>query len=224
MQTPQKLTTDLTAENLTAIRGGRVLFRDLSFRVEAGRALCVEGANGAGKTSLLRMLAGFLVPASGKIRFGDGEDGEERGKRVGWLGHQDAVKPQMTVRESLSFFAQLYRSDGNVEDAMEAVGLSRLASLPGQYLSAGQKKRVALARLKLCGRPLWLMDEPLASLDVAGKTIAADLIAAHCASGGVAIVATHETLGIGCDRIQIPPPPAGGGNSIERSEIELGEG
>lgn len=189
------------ATALTAIRGGRVLFRELSFRVEAGRVLCIEGANGAGKTSLLRMIAGFLAPASGAIRIGDIEDVDERGKQVAWLGHHDAVKPQMSVREALSFFAQLYRSESNVEDAMEAVGLTRLADLPGQYLSAGQKKRVALARLKLCGRPLWLMDEPLASLDTAGKKIAADLITAHCVGGGIAIVATHEPLGIDCERL-----------------------
>jgi heme exporter protein A len=191
----------LSVENLTAIRGGRVLFRDLSIRVEAGRVLCVEGANGAGKTSLLRMIAGFLAPAEGAIRIGDIEDADERGKLVGWLGHHDAVKPQMTVREALLFFAQLYRRETNVEAAMEVVGLARLADLPGQYLSAGQKKRVALARLNLSGRPLWLMDEPLASLDVAGKKIAADLIAAHCASGGIAIIATHEPLGIECERL-----------------------
>jgi heme exporter protein A len=107
----------------------------------------------------------------------------------------------MSVRETLSFFAQLYRSESNVEEAMEAIGLTRLADLPGQYLSAGQKKRVALARLKLSGRPLWLMDEPLASLDAAGKKVAADLITAHCAGGGIAIVATHEPLGIDCERL-----------------------
>ena len=191
----------LSIEKLTAIRGGRVLFRDLSFRVEAGQALCIEGANGVGKTSLLRMLAGFLAPAAGTVRLGDIEEAEERGKLVGWLGHQDAVKAQMTVRETLAFFAQLYRGEGDIDEAMEVVGLSRLADLPGQYLSAGQKKRVALARLKLCGRPLWLMDEPLASLDIKGKKIAADLIAAHCASGGIAIVATHEPLGIACERL-----------------------
>jgi heme exporter protein A len=189
----------LEASHLTLVRGGRMLFRDLSFSVEAGRALCVEGANGAGKTSLLRMLAGFLAPASGTIRFGDVSDGEERGKRVGWLGHHDAVKPQMSVRETLAFFARLY--GGEMGDALDAVGLARLADLPGQYLSAGQKKRVALARLKICGRPLWLMDEPLASLDAAGKKIAADLVAAHCAGGGIAVVATHEPLGIDCERL-----------------------
>jgi heme exporter protein A len=188
------------ASALTAIRGGRVLFRDLGFRVEAGSALCIEGANGVGKTSLLRMIAGFLSPALGMIRIGDVADADERGKQVGWLGHHDAVKPQMTVRENLVFFARLY-GGVNVETAMAQVGLTRLADLPGQYLSAGQKKRVALARLALSARPLWLLDEPLASLDTAGKKIAADLIAAHCASGGIAIVATHEPLGIACERL-----------------------
>ncbi len=191
----------LSIEKLTAIRGGRMLFRDLSFRVEARQALCIEGANGVGKTSLLRILAGFLAPATGTVRFGDLEEAEERGKFVGWLGHQDATKAQMTVRETLSFFAQLCRGEGDIDEAVEAVGLSRLVDLPGQYLSAGQKKRVALARLKLCGRPLWLMDEPLASLDVEGKKIAADLIATHCAGGGIAIVATHEPLGIAYERL-----------------------
>jgi heme exporter protein A len=193
-------------ENLTAIRGGRVLFRDLSFRVEAGGVLCIEGANGVGKTSLLRTIAGFLAPAEGAIRLrtDDGEvvSGEERGKFVGWLGHHDAIKPQMTVRETLSFYARLHGA-GDVAGAMEAVGLMRLAELPGQYLSAGQKKRVALARLKLCGRPLWLMDEPLASLDAVGKKIAAAMIGAHCVSGGIAIVATHEPLGIACERLAL---------------------
>ena len=193
------------ANSLTAIRGGRRLFRDLSFCVAADKTLCIEGANGVGKTSLLRMIAGLLTPTEGAIRLrtdvGEVTDGEERGKYAGWLGHRDAVKPQMTVRETLSFFTRLCLSDGNVDEAMEAVGLSRLADLQGQYLSAGQKKRVALARLKLCGRSLWLMDEPLASLDMVGKKIAADLIAAHCASGGIAIVATHEPLGIDCERL-----------------------
>ena len=190
---------------MTVIRGGRVVFRDLGFSVERGNALCVEGANGAGKTSLLRTLAGFLAPAAGNIRLRtDGReisDSEERGRLVGWLGHHDAVKPQMSVRETLRFFAQLYRGEGNIDEAMEGVGLARLADLPGQYLSAGQKKRVALARLLVSKRLLWLMDEPLASLDAAGKAMAAHLVAAHCAAGGIAVVATHEALGIDCERL-----------------------
>ena len=197
--------SELIVENLTCVRGGRNLFRGLSFGVAQGRALCVEGANGAGKTSLLRMLAGFLSPIEGTIhlRTQSGEilDGEERGKFAGWLGHHDGVKAQMTVRETLVFFTRLYGANPDIGGALEAVGLARLADLPGQYLSAGQKKRVALARLKLSGRPLWLMDEPLASLDVAGKTIAAGLVSAHCAGGGIAVIATHEPLGIDCERL-----------------------
>ena len=179
-----------------------MLFRSLSFKVAAGSALSVEGANGAGKTSLLRMIAGFLEPASGTIRYGDVADGEERGKQVGWLGHYDAVKPQMSVRETLSFHARL-QGAAAVGEALEKLDLARLAGLPGRYLSAGQKKRVALARLVVARRPLWLMDEPLASLDSAGKVLAAALVAEHCASGGIALVATHEPLGIDCDRLVI---------------------
>jgi heme exporter protein A len=197
--------TRLIAENLTCLRSGRIVFRDLSFRVEAGTVLSVEGANGAGKTSLLRLVAGFLTPSSGTVRLqtngGDVSDPEERGKFAGWLGHHDAVKAQMAVREMLQFFARLYGNPGSVDSALDATGLARLAELPGQYLSAGQKKRVALARLTLSNRPLWLMDEPLASLDQAGKKIAADLIATHCAGGGIAVVATHEPLGIACERL-----------------------
>ena len=167
--------------------------------------LSVEGANGAGKTSLLRMIAGFLAPTEGTIALQTNgaiiADGEERGKHVGWLGHHDAVKPQMSVRETLQFYASLYGSGGLFDSALDAAGLARLADLPGQYLSAGQKKRVSLARLLVCGRPLWLMDEPLASLDTAGKKIAAGLVEAHCAAGGIAIVATHEPLGIDCERL-----------------------
>lgn len=184
-----------------------MLFRDLSFRIEAGGALSVEGPNGAGKTSLLRLIAGFLAPLDGRILIRAGgadiEDAEERGKFVGWLGHADAIKPQMRVRETLAFYACLYRGRATVDAAMDAVGLAPLADLPGQYLSAGQRKRVALARLWLCGRPLWLIDEPLASLDASGKRIAAKMIAEHCEGGGIALVATHETLGLDCARLTL---------------------
>jgi len=183
------------------------VFRDLSFSVENGKALCVEGANGAGKTSLLRVLAGFVSPMAGDIHLqidgGKISDPEQRGDFVGWLGHQDAVKPQMSVREVLQFYAALYGSGGAIDSALDAAGLTRLSDLPGQYLSAGQKKRVSLARLLVCKRPLWLMDEPLASLDTAGKKIAAGLIEAHCAAGGIAVVATHEALGIDCERLAL---------------------
>jgi heme exporter protein A len=199
--------SSLDVSNLACARGNRAVFSGLGFRLEAGRALAVEGANGAGKSSLLRMLAGFLTPLAGAIRITakDGAviaDGEERAQLVGWLGHQDGVKPQLTALENLSFYAQLYaRGDADLMHALDEVGLSRARDLPGQYLSAGMKKRLALARLKLAARPLWLMDEPLAALDAKAKALAAEMIRGHCAGGGMAIAATHEALGVDCEKL-----------------------
>ncbi|HEY1708974.1 MAG TPA: heme ABC exporter ATP-binding protein CcmA [Rhizomicrobium sp.] len=200
----------LTVDRLTCIRGGRLVFRDLSFELAHGQALALEGANGAGKTSLLRMLAGFLAPVAGKVVLHQDDtqiaEGETRAKRIGWLGHLDAAKPQMRVGEVLQFFARFYdasASESDITAALEVVGLVRLADLPCQYLSAGQKKRLALARLRLCARPLWLMDEPLAALDAAGKTLAAAMISAHCKDGGMAVIATHEPLGIASERLPL---------------------
>lgn len=190
----------LTAENLTCVRGERRVFTDLEFQVAGGEALVVEGANGAGKTSLLRLIAGFLAPASGsitlKIDQGLISDGEERGRHVGWLGHQDAIKPQLNVAEQLEFFAQLYGTRGASAPALERVGLVRQRELPCRYLSAGQKKRLGLARLMLSNRSLWLLDEPFAALDTAGRALAGELMRAHCASGGILVAATHDVLGL----------------------------
>jgi heme exporter protein A len=201
------LSAFLEASSLTCLRGGRLVFRDLEFSVSAGQVLSLEGPNGAGKTSLLRMIAGFLPPAAGTIRLrGDGADitdDEERGKFIGWLGHHDAAKPQLTPRETLTFFSRLYGVAGAIDEALDTVGLSRASDLPCQYLSAGQKKRLALARLKLSNRPVWLLDEPLAALDTDGKTLAANLVKAHCASRGIVIAATHEALGIDGARLQL---------------------
>jgi heme exporter protein A len=199
----------LAVEGVTCIRGERVLFRDLSFTVSAGEALAIEGRNGVGKTSLLRMIAGFIMPAAGTIKLGVSggvSEPEERGKRIGWLGHQDGAKPQLTPFEVLTFFARLYGGAADVTAAIAAAGLERGATLPCQYLSAGQKKRLALARLQIGQRPLWLLDEPLAALDSEGKKFAADLIAAHCASGGIALAATHEPLGTACTRLALGAP------------------
>jgi heme exporter protein A len=197
----------LQAEDITCIRGGRLVFRDVSFRVGAGEALAIEGANGSGKTSLLRMIAGFIAPQSGMVSLSnDGaliSDGEERGKFVGWLGHQDGVKLQMTPVETLRFFAGLYGVVADTKAALDSVGLARAAELPCRYLSAGQKKRLALARLRMGARPLWLLDEPLAALDAQGKSLLRDMIERHCASGGMAIAATHEPLGLDCARVQL---------------------
>jgi len=196
----------LNVDGLTGIRGQRVLFRGLSFRAGAGQVLSLEGPNGVGKTSLLRMIAGFLAPAAGTISLGGAQDAEGRGRLVGWLGHHDAAKPQLSPREVLAFYAGLYRIAGDIDAALDAVGLRAIADLPCQYLSAGQKKRLALARLKLLRRPVWLLDEPLAALDAAGKALAAEFLSAHAKDGGIAIAATHEPLGIACEKLQLGSP------------------
>jgi heme exporter protein A len=199
----------VSAANLTCIRGQRALFRDLSFSVPAGQVLTVEGPNGSGKTTLLRMIAGFVQPAAGTIVLDgthDTFDPDERGRQIGWLGHQDGAKSQLTPTEILTFFAQLYENPADVHAALESAGLARCANLPCQYLSAGQKKRLALARLGLTKRPLWLLDEPLAALDAQGKTFAGALVAGHCSAGGIAIIATHEPLALAGGRLTLVTP------------------
>jgi len=190
----------LTADKLACVRGDRRIFTDLDFQVAAGEALVVEGANGAGKTSLLRLIAGFLTPASGDIVLntdkGAINEGEERGRYLGWLGHQDAIKPQLSVGEQLEFFARLYGMQDAILPVLDRVGIARQRELPCRYLSAGQKKRLGLARLLLSGRGLWLLDEPFAALDTAGRALAADLMRSHCSAGGMVIAATHDPLGL----------------------------
>jgi heme exporter protein A len=198
--------SSLTAEKLACTRGDRTLFDALNFRVSAGQALAVEGANGAGKTSLLRLIAGFLTPVAGrvvvKIDGRENDDAEERGKSVGWLGHQDGLKPQLSVREQLDFFSSLYgrKTDSTV---LEQVGLAHQADLPCRYLSAGQRRRLGLARLLASARPLWLLDEPFAALDVSGQQLVAHLMARHCGDGGIIIAATHDPLGLGNESLKL---------------------
>ena len=197
----------LTAENLACARGDRILFEGLSFHLAAGDALAVEGANGAGKTSLLRLIAGFLSPRAGRILLdtggGESDDAEERAHAIGWLGHQDGLKPQLTVIEQLVFFARLYRAPGEAQAVLEEVGLKRQRDFPCRFLSAGQRRRLALARLVLSARPLWLLDEPFAALDSDGQALMARMMARHCAGGGMVIAATHDALGLDSKSIRL---------------------
>lgn len=185
----------LTAENVAVFRGERLVFRDLGFRVPAGGALVLAGPNGSGKSTLLRLLAGLVRPAAGAVLW-DGADAlsdlAAHGRRVAYVGHQDAVKPGLTVTENLRFAATV--SDRRIELALTALGLQPLADLPARMLSAGQKRRLALSRLILSVAPLWLLDEPTLGLDTASIERFGVLLAAHRASGGLVVAATHVPL------------------------------
>ena len=197
----------LAIDNLTVLRGNRVVLRNLSLNLTGGTVLALEGPNGSGKTTLLRAIAGLLAPAGGTITINHNgatlTDPEDRGTAIGWLGHQDGIKAQLTVAEQATFWAKVYGQAGDVTATLKRFGIAALADLRGVVLSAGQKRRLALARLTLANRPLWLLDEPLAALDTAGKALVAEAVAAKAADGGIVIAATHDPLGLDCQRLQL---------------------
>ncbi|MEJ0097600.1 MAG: heme ABC exporter ATP-binding protein CcmA [Bauldia sp.] len=184
----------LTGSDLTAVRNGRSVFSGLSFEVATGGLLAVTGANGAGKSTLLRMVAGLLPPAAGSVAL-EPAAADGIGSALHYLGHLDGLKTALTVRQNLAFWQALWGGTA-IEPALEAVGLGNLADLPAGVLSAGQRRRVALARLLIASRPLWLLDEPATSLDAAGEAMLGGLISAHLTAGGMAMVVTHRPLPI----------------------------
>lgn len=190
----------LTVRNLTLLRGGRTLAAGLNFEVRSGGALLLTGANGAGKSTLLRAIAGLFAPASGVISIsGDGiDDDEPPALQAHYLGHADALKGALSARENLEFWsAALKRRTGlDPLQALAAVNLAHVADLPVGWLSAGQKRRAALARLFVAERPLWLLDEPTNALDAASQARLAQSMAAHRAKGGMIIAATHAPVGL----------------------------
>lgn len=185
----------LVADGVAVFRGERLVFRDFSFTVPAGGALVLAGPNGSGKSTLLRLLAGLVRPAAGHVLW-DGNDAfadlATHGRRVAYLGHQDAVKPGLTVTENVRFAAAV--SGRSIDAALSAVALEALADLPARMLSAGQKRRLALSRLVLSAAPLWLLDEPTLGLDTASIQRFGTLLAAHRAGGGIVVAATHVPL------------------------------
>lgn len=195
----------LRLENLTIERGARVLFANLSARVAAGEALAVTGANGTGKTSLLRAVAGLLSPAGGQIAFEGAPDPTEA-RRAGChlLGHQDGLKGSCTAREELMFQVRWSGADAPAALAAAArLGLTRQLDLEVRRLSAGQKRRLALARLIAAPRALWLLDEPLAPLDAAGRALMGEIMAEHLARGGLIMAAIHDPLPVAARTLEI---------------------
>ena len=181
--------------DLACVRGQRLVFEGLSVSIGDGGALLLRGPNGSGKSTLLRCLAGLLRPAAGAILW-DGAavaaEPEAHRRRLRYLGHQEAVKPQLTVIENLRFGISLAGADSaKTEPALAALGIATLAGLPARYLSAGQRRRLALARLVAAPAPLWLLDEPLAGLDDAAVGLFTALVAAHRAAGGIAVLSVH---------------------------------
>jgi heme exporter protein A len=178
---------ELSVTDLSVARGGSALLSGVSFRLGAGEALVLRGPNGAGKTTLLRTVAGLQPPLAGRV--------EADPDRIAYAGHADAVKATLTVAENLVFWAEIYGTSG-IGPALEAVALKDLAGRPAQSLSAGQKRRLGLARLMVSGRPLWLLDEPTVSLDAASVGLFAAMVGAHLARRGAALLATHVDLGL----------------------------
>lgn len=187
----------LTAENLSCERGGRPVFRGLSFNVASGEALLVTGRNGAGKSSLLRMIAGLVRIAGGSLALAGGEPDSAVGEQAHYLGHLDALKPALTVAENLRFWAEFLGGPaGDIEPALDAVDLAPLAGLPAAYLSAGQRRRLSIARLVAVKRPIWLLDEPTSALDTASQGRLAELMRRHLVGNGLIVAAAHGTIGL----------------------------
>ena len=192
---------------MACIRGERPVFSGVSFRLEPGGALALVGPNGSGKSSLLRILAGLLKRAGGTLAW-DGESLDEdwpaHRARLHYVGHLDAVKPTLTVAENLNDWARFRGAARAESGALEALGIEGLADVPGRYLSAGQRRRLALARVLATPAPLWLLDEPTVTLDAEAAARVATKIAAHRADGGMVIVATHGEIALdGAERLDL---------------------
>jgi heme exporter protein A len=206
----------LSAVDLACRRGGRDVFAGVSFALGAGELLTVSGRNGAGKSSLLRTIAGLVRLADGRLTLEDGDGELTIAEQAHYLGHQDALKPSLSVGENLRFWAGfLGEGTAAVKPSLDAVGLDALAGLPAAYLSAGQRRRLSIARLIAVKRPIWLLDEPTSTLDAAAQDRLTELMGAHLAGGGLIIAATHGALGLGATRElrldQAVPSPLGEG-------------
>jgi heme exporter protein A len=186
----------LLGSELACVRGGRAVFSGLSFAVDAGEALLISGPNGAGKSSLLRAVAGLVRLTGGHLALEGGDADGTLAEQAHYLGHQDALKPALGVAENLAFWTRYLDGSNATAPALDAVGLGGIAHLPAAYLSAGQRRRLSIARLIAVARPLWLLDEPTSALDTAAQAMLATLMRDHLAGGGMILAATHGPIGL----------------------------
>jgi heme exporter protein A len=194
----------LSGREVGCIRGGRQVFSGLHFDAASGEALAVVGPNGSGKTSLLRLIAGLLLPAHGSIILEGGESELTLAEQSHYLGHRDALKPALSVSENLTFWRDfLGGATSSAAESLAIVELDHAARLPAAYLSAGQRRRLSIARLLTVQRPVWLLDEPTNALDTAGQKLFATLMGDHLARGGLIVAATHTPLGVATRTLQV---------------------